>query len=215
MNRIFSCGRGLYRGKVMLPVLLGLFTLSYSPVADSCGPGPTPLHCPVNGLGGDFDKGCGCPSGYCPRNVTLKSPSVEYKGGKVYFCCGGCIEQFKKTPAKFATLANHQLLATGQAKQEHCPLCGGDCKNGNMITVAGVKVRVCGEACSQKVAKAKTAEQLQMVFGDAAFGKAFVVKSTTAAPAPSGTATNGGSCEASTEAGCCCCGKESATRKRD
>ena len=45
--------------------------------------------------------------------------SVNYKGAKVYFCCGGCKGKFAKDAkcrAANAHNANHQLAATGQAK---------------------------------------------------------------------------------------------------
>jgi YHS domain-containing protein len=39
--------------------------------------------CPV--MGGPIDKNC----------------KIEYQGKTVYFCCPGCIEPFKKDPAKY------------------------------------------------------------------------------------------------------------------
>ncbi len=30
-----------------------------------------------------------------------KSVNTEYKGKKVYFCCPGCIAEFKKNPEKY------------------------------------------------------------------------------------------------------------------
>ena len=47
--------------------------------------------------------------------------AVEYKGGKVFFCCMGCPKKFTADTAKYATAANAQLVATGQAKQVACP----------------------------------------------------------------------------------------------
>ena len=43
--------------------------------------------------------------------------SVEYKGGKVFFCCQGCPKAFAKDTAKYTLKANQQLVKTGQAKQ--------------------------------------------------------------------------------------------------
>ncbi|MFN0052968.1 MAG: hypothetical protein ACKV0T_12345, partial [Planctomycetales bacterium] len=48
--------------------------------------------------------------------------SADHKGGKIYFCCDGCPKAYDKDKAKFATKANHQLVATSQAKQAKCPL---------------------------------------------------------------------------------------------
>lgn len=40
-----------------------------------------------------------CPVSDKPIDVTK---SVDYKGGKVYFCCANCPKAFEKDPAKFA-----------------------------------------------------------------------------------------------------------------
>lgn len=39
----------------------------------------------------------------CPIMGGKVNPqiSTEYKGKKVYFCCSGCIEQFKANPKKY------------------------------------------------------------------------------------------------------------------
>src|SRR5258708_4170404 len=62
----------------------------------------------------------------CPVSgkPALQDKTVDYKGGKVYFCCGNCPGAFSKDVAKFATKANQQLAATGQAKEVKCPLSG-------------------------------------------------------------------------------------------
>src|SRR5688572_1576507 len=62
----------------------------------------------------------------CPvSNRAVKEASaVDYKGGKVYFCCDNCPKGFAKDTKKFAAKANAQLVATGQAKQGACPFSG-------------------------------------------------------------------------------------------
>ncbi len=40
-----------------------------------------------------------------------KTASVDYKGGKLYFCCAGCIAKFDKDKAKYEVKANQQLVA--------------------------------------------------------------------------------------------------------
>ena len=103
--------------------------------------------------------------------------SVDYKGGKVYFCCENCPKAFSKDTAKFATKANAQLVATGQAKQAKCPLSGQTLNADTAITVGGAKVAFCCEKCQGKVNAAKGDEQVTMVFGEEAFKKAgFEVK---------------------------------------
>lgn len=54
-----------------------------------------------------------------PKAAAKEANVAEYKGGKVYTCCGGCLAKFKKDSSKFATFANHQLVATKQFKQKN------------------------------------------------------------------------------------------------
>ncbi len=59
-------------------------------------------NCPV--MGGPIDK----------------SVHVDYKGKRVYFCCSGCIDTFKKDPAKYIKKMESQgidLEETTEKKQ--------------------------------------------------------------------------------------------------
>lgn len=117
-------------------------------------------------------------SAKCPVSGkdALEDKSVAYKGGKVYFCCAGCPDAFKKDTAKFASKANQQLVATKQASQAKCPLSGGKLNPETKIDVAGTDVCFCCNNCKGKV-EAKTGDdQIDLVFSDAAFKKAFEVK---------------------------------------
>ncbi|MFO0906131.1 MAG: hypothetical protein U0939_24200 [Pirellulales bacterium] len=105
-------------------------------------------------------------------NQPAKSANAsEYKGGKVFFCCGNCKKAFDGDNKKFAAKANHQLVATSQAKQGKCPLSGGPCKEDKVLEIAGAKVYFCCDNCKGKVADAKGDEQVELAFGDAAFEK--------------------------------------------
>ena len=99
--------------------------------------------------------------------------TVDYKGAKVYFCCENCPKSFDAT--KHAAKANLQLVQTGQAKQEKCPLAGKDVNKDTETDVSGVKVSFCCNGCKGKVTKAKGDEQLDLVFGETAFEKGFKV----------------------------------------
>jgi len=106
-----------------------------------------------------------------------ETSSVEFNGGKVYFCCDNCPKAFEKDSAKFAAKANHQLAATGQAKEVKCPFTGKELNPDTKISVAGVDVCFCCNNCMGKAEKAKGVEQIQMIFGNTTFKKGFEVKS--------------------------------------
>jgi YHS domain-containing protein len=135
----------------------------------------TQFYCPVAGM--PEAKSCCCPGGYCPR---MPSPSytIEYKGSKIQLCCGLCSKVFKETPAKFAAVANHQLVATGQAAQVHCPTCGEDLVTFTQVSrdVAGVNVMFCSENCCKKMAEANVKDRVELVFGDKAFARGFEIR---------------------------------------
>ena len=98
---------------------------------------------------------------------------VEYKGGKVFFCCMNCPKAFSADTAKFAAKANYQLAATKQAKQAKCPLSGEDVDASKVIKVSGVEVAFCCDMCKGKAEGEK--DQVAFLFNDKAFDKAFKV----------------------------------------
>jgi YHS domain-containing protein len=115
----------------------------------------------------------------CPISgkAALEDKTVDYKGGKVYFCCPNCPKAFENDTAKFATKANQQLVATGQTTQAKCPLSGGPLNADASLEVGGAKVTFCCNNCKGKVAEATGDAQADLVFSDAAFKKAgFEVK---------------------------------------
>jgi YHS domain-containing protein len=114
----------------------------------------------------------------CPVSgkEAIDSVSVDYKGGKVYFCCPGCPDAFKGDTAKYAAKANHQLVGTKQAAEKKCPLTGRPLNPATAIDVQGVKVAFCCNNCKGKVAGAKVEEQLNLVFADKPFAQGFEVK---------------------------------------
>jgi hypothetical protein len=116
--------------------------------------------------------------GKCPVSgkAAVEDKFVDYKGAKVYFCCPGCPEPFKKDTAKYAAKANQQLVVTKQATQAKCPLSGAKLNPDTGLDVAGTTVTFCCNNCKGKVAAKSGDDQLAMVFSDAAFGKGFEVK---------------------------------------
>jgi YHS domain-containing protein len=108
----------------------------------------------------------------CPVSgkAVKADQSVDYKGGKVYFCCENCPKSFDAK--KHGTKANLQLVATGQAKQAKCALTGKDLNPDTKITVGGAPVCFCCNNCKGTVEKLKGDEQIAKVFSDAAYEKA-------------------------------------------
>lgn len=110
-----------------------------------------------------------------PKAAAKMTNAAEYKGGKVYTCCGGCLAKFKKSPEKFATMANHQLVTSKQFVQTKCPISGGKANAEKTAEVGGVKVSFCCGNCQGKVKGAEGKEKIDLVFGEKAFKKGFVV----------------------------------------
>ena len=97
---------------------------------------------------------------------------VEYKGGKIYFCCGNCPKAFASDKEKFASRANWQLVATSQAKQKKCPLTGKDLNPETEISISGAKVQFCCNMCKGKVEKTEDdAKKIDLVFSEDAWKK--------------------------------------------
>ena len=106
-----------------------------------------------------------------PTKAADESKSVDWKKGKVYFCCPNCVKAFGDSKEKHAAKANAQLVATKQYKQTACPISGAKLDDSTAIEVAKVKVAFCCNNCKGKAEGAKGDEQLDMVFGEKAFEK--------------------------------------------
>lgn len=107
--------------------------------------------------------------------------SVDYKDGKIYFCCADCVGEFKEHTAKYAAKANAQLVSTKQYVQKACPLTGRPVAEGKQSEVAGIAVGVCCGGCQSKINGADNDdERLRLVFSDAAFEKGFVKRAKPA-----------------------------------
>merc|ERR1711964_6796 len=80
------------------------------------------------------------------KNPAKAAKFVDYKGGKVFFCCDNCPKAFAKkvkTDKLVAAKGNLQLVATKQAKQAKCPFTGGPAKSATAIKVAGASISFC------------------------------------------------------------------------
>jgi len=117
------------------------------------------------------------PAAKCPVSgkVCKKEFAVAHNGGQVFFCCPNCPKAFAANTAKFAAKANHQLVLTGQAKEVKCPIAGRKLNPKTAIDVAGVKVAFCCNNCKGKAVKAEGNAQIELIFNDKSFAKAFEV----------------------------------------
>ncbi|MFK7770024.1 MAG: hypothetical protein AB8B55_22640 [Mariniblastus sp.] len=112
-----------------------------------------------------------------PKRGVLADQSVEHAGGKVFFCCKGCVKKFNSDPEKYTTQANQQLATTGQFAQTACPVSGGEIDDEQASEFAGMSIKFCCEHCKSKFDDAKDdAAKSEMIFGKDAFSKAFTKK---------------------------------------
>lgn len=121
----------------------------------------------------DSLAGIKCPVSGKP---VVENGTAEHNGGTVYFCCTNCPKAFAKNTEKFAAKANHQMVATGQFKEEKCPFTGRELNPDTKIKVAGVAVCFCCNNCKGKATKAEGEEQIKLIFNDKAFKKGFTKK---------------------------------------
>jgi hypothetical protein len=111
---------------------------------------------------------------FCKMQVK-EDVFVEYKGAKVFLGCEGCLGAFKADVKKVATKANAQLVATKQAKQKACPISGRPCKEEFKLTVGKAQVAFCCPNCQKDASQLKGDAQLEKLFSEEVFKKAFKV----------------------------------------
>jgi YHS domain-containing protein len=68
---------------IVIALIAGLLFSGHLLAAGSPGKGNSQTDCPV--MGGKIDK-----------NVY-----TDYQGKRIYFCCSGCVDDFKKNPDKY------------------------------------------------------------------------------------------------------------------
>lgn len=117
-------------------------------------------------------KGIKCP--VCSMQAK-PSQSVDYKGGKLYFGCAACPPRFQRNPSKYAAKANAQLVATKQARQKSCPIMGGKPNKELKMKVGGADVFFCCPRCRKPVEALKGDAQIEKVFNEKTFAKAFEI----------------------------------------
>ena len=99
--------------------------------------------------------------------------TMNFKGGKLYFCCAGCRSEFTDNLTANSALANHQMLLTGQVRGTICLFTGRKLNPRFTIKVAGADVPLCCNGCKTKALAVKGDAQMQLLFNNAAFAKGF------------------------------------------
>jgi len=101
-----------------------------------------------------------------------KNEFVDYKDGKVYFCCEMCKADFKAEKSdKFSSKANYQLVSTGQYAQKSCPMTGKEIDKTKTISIGEFNVAFCCNGCKSKTEAKK--DKLGFIFANTVFEKAF------------------------------------------
>ena len=109
-----------------------------------------------------------------PKRGVNKEHAVDYKDGKVFFCCKGCPKKFAANKEKYAVQANQQLYATGQYVQTGCPFSGSEVDDEQTSKVGDMTVKFCCEHCKAKVDNAADDKaRHELLFADKAFKKGF------------------------------------------
>ena len=118
------------------------------------------------------------------EEINIKSAeTVNYKGGKLYFCCPGCSSDFEQNTKQYSAAANYQLVMTNQYVQETCPSTGRKIKNktgakAKIVKVGGEDVALCCGGCLKKTSKMAESERKSFLFSDKSFKKGYVLANT-------------------------------------
>ena len=105
-----------------------------------------------------------------PRKGVKGKKVMEYKGAKLYLCCGTCVRRMEKTPEKYEAKANHQLVQTGQFVQKACAITGGAiAADSPTLEIVGTKIRFASDEEKQAVSKLEVDEQIAKIFGAESF----------------------------------------------
>ena len=108
----------------------------------------------------------------CPVSSHPCDPkvSLDFHGGRIWFCCKECRPAFEADPARFTALAHQQMVVTRQFVQRACPLDGAALAAGTQLEIGGVDVGFCGDACRDRVNAATIDDQTRLVFGSLSRG---------------------------------------------
>lgn len=116
----------------------------------------------------------------CPVSQQPCDPkvSLDFHGGRVWFCCRKCKQAFEDDATPYAAAGHLQMVLTRQFVQRACPLDAAPLAAGTQLDVGGVDVGFCGDACRGRVSNATLEDQVELVFGN--LGRGFVSVKTLA-----------------------------------
>ena len=93
----------------------------------------------------------------CPMSGKKVDAKIfaDYKGKRVFFCGKGCMEAFKKNPAKYmkGLEAKGVKLAAAPKPQTLCPIMGGKINKKVFADYKGKRVYFCCAGCISKFNK--------------------------------------------------------------
>jgi YHS domain-containing protein len=97
----------------------------------------TQTRCPV--MGGNIDK-----------NIY-----TDYEGKRIYFCCQGCVETFKKDPEKYVSMMEKDgvVLESVAHAEEKCPVSGEPVDKAIYTEYEGTRVYFCCNRCLEEFKK--------------------------------------------------------------
>ena len=121
------------------------------------------------------------PQTVCPvmGGKINKEIYVDYQGQRIYFCCNGCPETFRKDPEKYMKkLAASNVLP--ESVQTVCPVMGGKINKEIYVDYEGRRAYFCCKGCPEMFKKdpEKYLKKLEGQSGDAAKEDTLKVKET-------------------------------------
>ena len=97
------------------------------------------------------------PQTTCPvvGGKVNKEVYADYQGKRVYFCCAGCIDEFKKDPAKYVKKLEDSgvTLEKTPVPQTTCPVLGGKVNKDIYADYQGKRVYFCCAGCIDEFKK--------------------------------------------------------------
>lgn len=113
--------------------------------------------CKIAGCNHGAEEKLPNPQIQCPvmEGLIDKKYSAEFAGKRVYFCCPGCVHEFKRNPEKYIKQMEEQGIDLEKITkpQTLCPFSGKAINKNFASEYKGRKVYFCGPGCQKKFEK--------------------------------------------------------------